>query len=124
METTNLELLKEIKRGKKMYNQYLNQRTNMQQSKRNTCQWLMNNPIKNQIEIDWIQRKVEDFFMVVANAEKEKNEKQRDQWSGLVPYLCLIHCLTDFDSIHAALQCSFTVMTCDQLDGRHNENNI
>jgi antitoxin component HigA of HigAB toxin-antitoxin module len=117
--------LKEIKRRKKMYNQYsIKQRTNMQQSKRNACQWLMNKPITNQIEIDWVQKKVEDFLMVVANAEKEKNEKQRDQWSGLVPYLHLIHCLTDFDLVCAALQHSFTVMTHDQFDGRHNENNM
>jgi hypothetical protein len=122
---TNVELLKEIKRRKKMYNLYsITQRTNMQQSKRSACQWLMTNPLTNQIEIDWIQKKVGDFLMVVANAEKEKNEKQRDQWSGLVPYLRLIHCLTDFDSVRAALQQSFTVMTRDQLDGSHNENNI
>ena len=56
------------------------------------------------------------------NATAETIARTRDQWSGIIPFLRIIHRITDFDSIREALLLSFQVMNRPELDGQHNEN--
>ena len=96
--------------------------TNKQMKKPVALAWLKEHPITNEEDIDFIRSKVSTFLINVRLAEAEKAETfgKRDQWSGIIPLLRLIHCLVDFDDIKEALQTSFSTKSRQEIDGRNN----
>ena len=73
-------------------------------------------------EINFIHARLNNFIATLSAATIASRESapsaQREQWSGMIPFLRLIHCLVDHDEIREAFKLSFTVMTHQELDDR------
>ena len=98
--------------------------TNKQTKVGVAMEWLRKHPISLQADIEWVQQKISILLEANKNSEMQKMNKSRDQWSGIVPFLRLIHCIFEVDKTKEALQLSFTVMSRQELDGRHCEENM
>ena len=81
-------------------------------------EWLTSHKLTNERDVTFILQEVKSFLSEVADAIAEKNRLKRDQWSGIAPYLHLIHCLVDFDKTRAAFQLSFKTMSRIELDNQ------
>ena len=98
--------------------------TNKQTKVAVAMEWLRKRPIPSLPDIQWVQQKISVLLEANKKSETQKLNKARDQWSGIVPFLRLIHCIFEVDNTKEALQKSFTVMTRQELDGRHSEENM
>jgi K+/H+ antiporter YhaU regulatory subunit KhtT len=101
-------------------------KTNHQQKLETAVHWLKDNPIEEEEGILFLKKTISELLITfqLVDYGKPKNNvaaATRDQWSGIVPFLRVIHCLTDHDEIKQAFQAHFVVMTRRQLDGRHNQ---
>ena len=117
-------LIDEIMRRKKNYYEDEPAATNQQTKKSVAMEWLRKNPIPFPPDIDWVQQKISVLFEANKQSETQKQNNSRDQWSGIVPFLRLIHCIFEVDNTKEALQKSFTVMSRQELDGRNSEDNM
>ena len=81
--------------------------------------WLVENPVTNESCIAFIKNKYMESYNAAEN-EKNNTEYGRCQWSGVKPYLCLIHCIVDVDENKEAFFESFTVLGRLEVDG-HND---
>ena len=121
---SNQMLIDEIKRRKKILDPSQEPKANSQMLRTEAIEWLQKNPLQDSTDQEFIQSKLDTFLATSTNAEAEKqsstNQNSRDQWSGMIPFLRLIHCLLDCDKIREAYHKSFTTMNKEELDGRNN----
>ena len=101
---SNDHLFDEIKRRKRIFSDHSN--TSTQMRKDGALTWLKANPLTNEVDKAFIVDKVSTFLKEVAAAKNEKNEKRGKasggdanttsrQWSGMIPFLRLIHAICD-----------------------------
>jgi hypothetical protein len=86
--------------------------------------WLRMNPVMTSASVQFIQREIKNLRQVKADAAsarvREVRERGGKQWSGLAPYLRLIHSLVDFEDIREAYVLSFNQLTRKEIDARNN----
>ena len=123
----NSHLFDEIKRRKTIFSDMSITSTAMRRD--GALTWLRENPIKNEEDKAFIVYKVSTFLKEVAAAKKEirgnkassavgdaNSTTSARQWSGMIPFLRLIHAICDFENIRSAFHKYFNVLTKDELD--------
>ena len=88
-------------------------------------QWLLDHPLKNEIDVAFVKSEVKRVKELVTEAIKEaKDEEQKlnqySAWRDRVPYLCLIHCVLE-DDVKVAYLKRNDVMSRTQLDARNSD---
>ena len=119
------DLVKEIKRRKACVGD--KSKTNSQMSKEKAIRYLQENPISNKHDKSFIIGKLTTFMKETAAAAAETSSTKPNglkQWSGMVPFLRLIHAIVDFDDNKAAFLLSNTRLSREELDGRNNEDTM
>ena len=117
------DLIQEIERRKGAIGD--TSKTSKQMRKKAALTFLQNNPLTDDADVTYILKKVAQFIDEVEAAKTEKSggESTASQhWSGVVPFLRLIHALVDFEENRVAFQKSFDRLTREELDGRNNNN--
>ena len=88
-------------------------------------QWLDENPITNHDEIEYLQEKIKEHKEIQEEANKARLseiEALEKNWVGKFPYLRLIHCLVDDDTIkHAYLRRNDIDDSRISLDNRNSD---
>ena len=113
------ELAKEVSRRKKILQ--IPTAPNQQKPKADQLAWLIQHALFDENDTTFIKQRLQQFLDTYHKAKDAKNTPvEREQWSGMIPYLRLIHCITDFDEIKEAFHESFTVLSREELDGRNN----
>ena len=114
----NKILIDEILRRKRAKGDRASANRQMRQSV--AMEWLISNPVTSDEDRKFVLSGITTFLEANIQAEREKADKTRDQWSGIHPFIRLIHCIVDSESTMEAFQKSFTTMNRDELDGQNN----
>ena len=114
----NKILIDEILRRKRVKGDRASANRQMRQSV--AMEWLITNPVTSDEDRKFVLSGITTFLEANIQAEREKADKTRDQWSGIHPFICLIHCIVDSESTMEAFQQSFTTLNRDELDGQNN----
>ena len=82
--------------------------------------------MKDEQEVGWVKHEVKNFIKiskaaVEAIVKAKQQTPDREQWVGIIPFLRLIHCITDCDDAKEAYLNSFSTLSHSELDGRHNQ---
>ena len=121
---TNPNLIDEIKRRKQLIDPTKIPKANSQMTKPDAIDWLQKNPLQDQTDVTFLLSKIRTFINLTAASEAEKTSNHRDQWTGIVPFLRLIHCIIDFDDIREAFEKHFSCLSREELDGRNNQETV
>ena len=114
------DFVSEIKRRKLSMGQ--KPKANSQMKIDAALNWLIQNPITDEQDKEYILGQM-NLFMTVVSANlvnSVESSPKSKQWKGSIPFLRLIHCLVDNDDVKEAFQKSFTILTRKELDGRNN----
>ena len=120
---SNTNLIDEIKRRKQINGDV--SKTSIQMKKNVALTWLKEHPLTNEIDKSFVLQKVSTFLSESQAAAQEAANKSSaanpssQQWSGIVPYLRLIHAICDFEEIRSAFHKDFTVLSREELDARN-----
>lgn len=119
---TNAVLKDEVQRRKKLLN--IAKVPNAQKPRLEQMNWLRRNPIIDDKCVAFLRARIEHFIGAFKEAKEAKKtfnfSPEREQWAGIIPFLRLIHCITDKDANKEAFHLYFTVLTHQELDGRNN----
>lgn len=93
--------------------------------------WLQQNPVRNEADIEFLTKEVARVQDILVRAQQQEQEGELlpstvstgggRSWRGVVPYLRVIMCLTQ-DHVKSLFLTRANVLTCQELDGRCNEN--
>ena len=114
---TTSDFIDEIKRRKEILGK--KPKVNSQMKLSVALDWLVENPILGDDDKAFVLHKVAAFLKVSSEVAAEKPKPSGSQkWVGIVPYLRLIHCITDKDDAKASFLKSFSVKTRKELEDR------
>jgi len=111
-KTTMSDFIEEIKRRKAILG--MKPKVNSQMKLSVALDWLVENPILGDDDRTFVLDKVASFLKVSSDVAGGKPSGSQ-KWVGIVPYLRLIHCITDKDDAKASFLRSFSVKTRKEL---------
>ena len=79
--------------------------------------WLVENPILGDDDRTFVLDKVASFLKVSSDVADGKSSGSQN-WVSIVPFLRLIHCITDKDDAKASFLRSFSVKTRKEVEER------
>ena len=89
--------------------------------------WLNDNPITNASDLQFVRGEVmnfktnlENFTLQRAKSKDLSDSEGAGNWSGMAPFLRMIHATLEDDQSRLEYQKSFDISTREQVDGRHN----
>ena len=112
---TTSDFIDEIKRRKEILGK--KPKVNSQLKLSVALDWLVENPILGDDDKAFVLDKVVSFLKVSSEVAAGKPSGSQ-KWVGIVPYLRLIHCITDKDDAKASFLKSFSVKTRKELEDR------
>jgi len=112
---TTSNFIEEIKRRKEILGK--KPKVNSQMKLSVALDWLVENPILGDDDKAFVLDKVVSFLKVSSEVAAGKPSGSQ-KWVGIVPYLRLIHCITDKDDAKASFLRSFSVKTRKELEDR------
>ena len=119
---SNKMLIEEILRRKEAKGEHV--KVNKQMNQSAAMDWLLNNPVENEDDVQFVLQGVSLFLEASQQVENETSSNSRDQWSGMIPFIRLIHCLVDSENTMEAFKNSFKTLSKDELDGRNNSGTV
>ena len=75
------------------------EKINSQINTASALKWLIENPIPSEGCRKYVLAKVLKFMTTSREVVVIEEETKTKQWTGIIPYLCLIHCLCDHDEV-------------------------
>ena len=88
---------------------------NQQKPKTDQLAWLIQHALFDENNTTFIKQSLQQFLDTYHKAKDVKNTPvEREQWSGMIPYLRLIHCITDFGrkGYHITIRYHDTISQC------------
>ena len=89
--------------------------------------WLNDNPVTNATDLKFVRGEVMNFKTNLENFTSQRakskdlaNSEGAGNWSGMAPFLRMIHATLEDDQSRLQYQKSFDISTREQVDGRHN----